>query len=201
MIVQCAPGDRRARLAALKRWVDDIDGHVYATVYLPDVVVKYRSQDPAKYGQDVKWELRPGDPGGTNPLGVVPVVPIMNAPTMRDGGQSDLKDCIPIQDALNKLLSDMLISSEYMAFPQRVLLGQQKPVESAVTGQPMTAAEMKAAGIDLHFSQSRLAWFESPTAKIAEFKAADLSTYVETPAAPHPRPDGEDADAAALRPR
>jgi hypothetical protein len=179
VIVQCAAGDRRTRLAALKRWVDELDGHVYATVYLPDVVVKYRSQDPAKYGQDVKWELRPADPGGPNPLGVVPVVPLRNAPTMRGGGQSDLKDCIPIQDALNKLLSDMLISSEYIAFPQRVLLGQSRPVNPQ-TGQPMTAAEMKAAGMDLDFSQARLAWFESPDAKVAQWDAADLKTYVES---------------------
>jgi hypothetical protein len=42
-IVATAAGNRRQRLAGLKRWVDDADGHVYANVFLPDAVAKFRS--------------------------------------------------------------------------------------------------------------------------------------------------------------
>jgi hypothetical protein len=95
---------------------------------------------------------------------------LRNAPTMLGGGQSDLKDVIPIQDALNKLLSDALIGSEYQAFPQRVLMGVEVP-KDPITGEPVQAAQLQA-------SQSRLWTFASPDAKVAEFKAADLAAYV-----------------------
>jgi hypothetical protein len=87
---------------------------------------------------------------------------------MLGGGQSDLKVVIPIQDALNKLLSDMLIGAEYQAFPQRVLLGVEIP-KDPIDRQPMPAAQLQA-------SQSRLWAFGNPDAKVAEFKAADLSS-------------------------
>ena len=35
--------NRRKRLAAIKRWVDELDGYAYAYLYLPDVVYRYRS--------------------------------------------------------------------------------------------------------------------------------------------------------------
>jgi hypothetical protein len=48
----------------------------------------------------------------------------------------------------------MLLTSEFMAFPQRVLLGIEIP-KDPVTGQPITAAQLQAA-------QSRLWAFNSP---------------------------------------
>ena len=41
-VVEVAPKDRRERVAALKRWVDD-EGHLVAYLHLPDAVFKYRS--------------------------------------------------------------------------------------------------------------------------------------------------------------
>lgn len=170
MIVACAPGDRRTRVAALKKWVDD-DGYVYATLYLPDYIFKYRSQQKASTGRKIAWQRRPGDEGGVNPLGVVPVVPLRNSPTPMGGGTSDLKVAMPIQDVVTKLLIDMVLTSEFMAFPQRVLLGVEVP-KDPVTGQPIRAAQLQAA-------RSRLWAFEGENAKVAEFKAADLTNYVE----------------------
>jgi hypothetical protein len=168
-IVACAPGDSRRRLAALKKWVDD-DGYIYANVYLPDGIAKFRSVEKARAGQRVQWARRQDDPGGAHDLGEVPVIPIRNNPSMLRGGRSDIAVGIPIQDALNKLLSDMLIGSEYQAFPQRVLLGVEIPADPA-TGQPVTAAQLQA-------SQSRLWAFANPDAKVAEFNAANLDNYV-----------------------
>jgi hypothetical protein len=168
-IVACAAGDRRQRLAALKKWVDE-DGFLYANVYLPDGIAKYRSQNKARAGARIDWQRRVDDPGGAHDLGTVPMIPIRNAPSMTRGGRSDLLVALPIQDALNKLLSDMLIGSEFQAFPQRVLLGVEIP-KDPTTGQPITAAQMQA-------SQSRLWAFGDKDAKVAEFRAADLDNYV-----------------------
>lgn len=173
MIVATAPGKRRERLAALKKWTDENDGYVYATLYLPDYVLKYRSAEKAKNGRRVQWRRRDDDPGGPNPLRAVPVIPLVNMPNRYGHGTSDLQVGYPIQDALNKLLADMLLTSEFMAFPQRVLLGVQVP-KDPVTGQPIAAAQLQAA-------RSRLWAFESGAngdPKVAEFSPADLANYV-----------------------
>jgi hypothetical protein len=168
-IVACDPANRRRRLAALKKWVGE-DGFVYANVYLPDEVYKYKSQRKAQAGQRVEWARRQDDPGGPNTLREVPGIPIPNAPSLLQGGVSDLKVAEPVQDAVNKLLADMLIGAEYQAFPQRVLLGLQLPTDPQ-TGQPTRAAQLQA-------SQQRVWTIPNPDGKIAEFRAADLDNYV-----------------------
>lgn len=165
-----APGNRRLRLAALKKWLDD-DGYAYATLYLPDQLHKWRSQEKVKqHGAStrIQWVRRGDDPGGANPLGVVPMVPIYNRPSMLGGGQSDLEPAIPLQDGINKTLADMLVASEFGAFPQRVLTGLELPATDPTTGK---STELKA-------SASRVWTFGNPDIKVSELSAADLSNYV-----------------------
>jgi hypothetical protein len=169
MIVACAGGNRRRRIAALKRWTGE-DGYGYANVYLPNQIVKYKSARKLDGGK-ASWDVRRDDPGGTNPLGVVPVIPVRNAPTMLRGGASDLITALPLQDAINKLLSDMLIGSEYQAFPQRVLIGAEIP-KDPTTGAPLRAAELAA-------SQSRLTVIENADGKVDQWDAASLDNYVK----------------------
>jgi hypothetical protein len=174
VIVALSPGDRRTRLAALKKWTDE-DGFVYATLYLPQWIYKYRSAEKAKAGKRIQWVRRPDDDGGANPLGVVPIIPLVNAPDRYGRGVSDLKVAMPIQDGINKLLSDMLLTSEFMAFPQRVLLGIEIPKDPA-TGQPISAAQLQSA-------RSRLWAFEGTAESghapdVKEFSSADLTNYV-----------------------
>jgi len=171
VIVAHSPGNRRVRLAALKKWLDE-DGFAYANVYLPAWVAKYRSAEPlssrgARTGGRINWTPIEG---GVNPLGAVPVVTVPNLPTMMGGGQSDIAPVRSDQNAINKLRADMLIGSEYQSFPQRVLLGVEVPRDA--NGQPIRAAQLQA-------SKSRLWAFSSPDAKIAEFSAADLGHYVK----------------------
>lgn len=191
VIVATDPGDRSRRLAALKRWMDD-DGWVLATVYLPEAIYKFRSTkrweggrwaDPAPgerapaaerlarrlegswRGTSVEWVER--EPGMRNPLGTVPVVPIRNRPRMLTDGVSELAKLTPIQDAINKLTSDLLIASEFAAFRQRWATGIEIPHDS--NGNPVEPFE---AAID------RLWATESETSKFGEFSASDLGNYV-----------------------
>lgn len=172
MIVECEAGDRRARIAALKKWRDD-DGYEFATLYLPNQIVKWQTKEPNKYptGSDIgrNWVERAGDPGGDNPFGVVPVIPLENNPTMLGGGRSDLMPAIPLQDAINKELADMLVASEFGAFIQRWATGIQVDTDSE--GVPTSSTELKAA-------VSRLWTSESETAKFGQFAATDLNNYV-----------------------
>jgi len=170
-IVACDPGNRRHRLAGLKRWQGD-DGKLYATLYLPDVVLKFETAQPmiAGTGLDIDWTSRRDGPDVSNPLGVVPVIPLTNAPTILGGGQSDLKPAIPIQNAINKLCTDMLVASEFGAFRQRVLTGVEIPRDPE-TGRPLGRSEIVAA-------MSRLWTFESTDAKVYDLNPTDLSNFV-----------------------
>jgi hypothetical protein len=173
VIVAHVPGDRRRRMAAFKKWIGE-DGYAYCTLYLPDFIYKWESSKPLDDGGVIKgqidWVERMGDPGGRNTLGVVPVIPLPNSPSMLYGGRSDLADIIDLQDAINKVLSDMMIGSEYQAFPQRVLTGVEIPRDE--NGQPLRAAALKAA-------HDRVWTFSNDNARVHEFSAADLKNYIE----------------------
>lgn len=166
VIVACAPGDRTNRLAALKKWGDE--DFIYANVYLPNGVFKYRTTQRQLRLEiaDKRWETI-GRVG--NPLGEVPIVPVPNNPSMIHGGRSDLGGgVLRIQDAINKLLADMLIGSEYQAYPQRVLLGVDVPRDE--NGDPIKNADLQAA-------MSRVWFFQNESAKAFEFSSADLNNF------------------------
>jgi hypothetical protein len=183
VVVAHMPGDRRQRLAALKKWIGS-DGHAYANVYLPDQVVKYRSKsaqtDPGytlsgQTGKDAPasdgWEPRIDDPGGRHNFGVVPVVPLYNNPGMLCDGTSDLRVSIPLTNAINKQVLDMMVASEFAAFPQRVLIGVELP-KDPITQQPLASTELRA-----HIS--RLWNLEDSSARVEQLAAADLNNYVK----------------------
>src|SRR5690606_30803740 len=138
MIVAHAPDDRRERLAALKRW-SGRDGRCYATVYTPTHVYKFQTAEPVRdvaSPMEVEWVPREGVRAvEEHGLGVVPVVPIYNEPTMLGEGRSDLDLVIPIQDAVNKLVMDMIVASEFAAFKQRFATGIEIPTDE--DGQPL----------------------------------------------------------------
>ena len=176
VIVEHDPADRATRLAALKHYVD-ARGNVIDVVYEPNRITSFKLDRYASVPlRHPGFYLPPSvSLGGEvtsvtpNPLGVVPVVPIENNPDMLTGGVSDLRPAISLNDAANKFFSDMLIGSEYQAFPQRVLTGVEVP-EDPQTGEPIT---------DIEMAVSRLMVFPAPDAKAHSFDAADLGNYVQ----------------------
>jgi len=174
MIVVTDPGDRDSRLAALKRWKGD-DGHAYCTLYLPDVVLRFESSErldsSSVLTQGIEWVPRSDSPAEVpNPLGVVPVIPLENKPGLLGQAHSDLEPAIPLQNAVNKLCTDLVVASEYGAFRQRVVTGVEVPKDTD-TGQPLAAAEMKAA-------MSRLWTFKPADARVTDLPATDLQNFV-----------------------
>jgi Phage portal protein, SPP1 Gp6-like len=178
VVVATDPGDRRKRRAALKRWVGD-DGYVYVTLYLPDSVLKFESKEPlvgdlrnaAYAASQIEWVERNGGGFTTNELGVVPVIPLENKPGLLGGGHSDLEPAIPIQNAVNKLCTDMIVASEYGAFPARVLTGVEVPRDPETNRPIYTGDELKMA-------LSRFLALEDPSAGAISLPAADLANYV-----------------------
>lgn len=165
VIVAHAPGNRRVRLAALKKWRED-DGWMRANVYLPDRVVKFRaSADPytPEYPSDQKkWEQIGSEP---NSLGDVPIVPMPNNPSMLRGGRSDLAGGpVSLQDMIEKTVADLAVGSEYHGLPQRVIMGVEPPRNPA-TGRVIQDADL---------NKSRVWYFNSKDARAHEFSQADL---------------------------
>lgn len=176
VIVGRKAGSRRDRAAALKKWQDE-SGRIYATVYLPSAVYKFQSAEPVDRLSttdlwEIRWEPRDGvDFRTNNPLGVVPVVPLHNNPTLLGDGRSDLEQVIPVQDAVNKLVTDMLVASEFAAFRQRWATGLEVPADPE-TGEPVPDNKFLA-------SVARVWAVEDPEARFGEFEASDLGNYVK----------------------
>lgn len=179
MIVARAKGNRRNRLAALKRWVDD-SGYIFATLYLPDEVYKFRSRSKTTNGSAVnysgiRWVEREriitGDDAWPikNPLGVVPVVPMTNQTRIDGSGVSEIENIIPMQDAINKLGTDMLVASEFVAWPQRGIMGIEVP-KDPITGEPIGQIEV---------SMTRFFTSKTKDAKFEEFSQADFSNHIK----------------------
>lgn len=174
-IVEFEAGSRCNRAAAIKRFVND-DGYLWATLYLPDGLYKFMSKRPfdslVAAGQ-IEWQQREID-GEMWPLpnpmkGEVPVVPLMNDPRLLTGGVSELVDAIPLQDAINKTILDMLVASEFAAAPQRYAVGFQPPKDE--NGQPLPVFEKLV---------NRLWVSSNKDTTFGQFPQADLAPYVKT---------------------
>lgn len=158
MVVSYVPGNRRMIRAALKRIVDEW-GDVHATLYTS----KHAFMSTFKEGHG--W----GEPKeAPNPLGVVPVIPLLTRPRLNGKPRSELERVIPIQDAINKVMMDALIASEMGAFPMRWATGL--PLEEDENGNPKPPPFEVALDKMMHS--------EDPDTKFGQFQVADLSNYV-----------------------
>jgi len=167
VVVAFEPGNRKRRIAALKKWRDD-DGF-HATLFTENFVYKFDKDDRDVNG-DWKPALTTSEPWPLpNPMGEVPVVPLTNRASLTSHyGVSEFLNAIPIQDAVNKLVADMLIASEYISFPQRYVTGMEIPIDEN-TGRPIAP---------FNIASDRLLVAEDPAAKFGSLAAGDLQNYV-----------------------
>ena len=104
------------------KWWDSDDG-CHLLLYYPDRLERYlaagkmmsdlRTQDGAN-----AFRLEP-DGISANPFGVIPVFHFRNSLRSHE---SDLKNVTEIQDAINKLFCDMMVTAEFSAFPARYVI-------------------------------------------------------------------------------
>jgi hypothetical protein len=100
-------------------------------------------------------------------LGVVPLVPLINRPRLDQSGESELEKVIPLQDAINTLAMNELVTSERAAIPQKWATGIEIPMD------PETGAAVGAFQPDV----DRIISTPAPDAKFGQFEAADLKTF------------------------
>lgn len=184
-IVGYYPGSRR-RMAALKTWADDTNE--YATLYTVDECWKFvRPRTQTNSGLyvstfgDGKWMPREvdGEPWPlTHTLGAVPMVEIPNRKRLRAEPTSDLSSVVPMQDAVNLLWSHLITASDFAAFPQRVVLGAEQPVQPVYDPETGTVIGERPVPIE-RFREGRIAWLSDENAKIDEWGAANLENYTK----------------------
>jgi hypothetical protein len=155
---------------AAKIWIEG--KRIRATLYYADHIERWATPEKSIYN---------GLPPSANPFepldedwytphdyGVVPVVPFVNNPSEDGIGRSELDDVIPLQDALNIAMADMLVAMEFAAYPQRWAVGLIE-TRDPVTGKntsPLTA------GIE------RLWTSDDPNTKFGQFDVADMKNFV-----------------------
>lgn len=164
-VVLLDPAQPSKRIAGLRTWVDDAEKMERAIVYTPETVEWYE-RNPNSGSS----EWTPAEGTGANPLGIVPLIPLANNPGLLDRqGRSDLAHVIPVQDAVNKLVADMMIASEYAAFRQRWATGIEVPGLDPETGQQKIGPFVQAV--------DRMMGTEKENARFGSFDVTDLSNY------------------------
>jgi len=157
-------------LYAVKHWrveAENPDDAGYVrrlNVYYPDRIEKYVSDertdggdwDPYTDEAEPRWPIPWMHVDGT-PLGV-PVIAFRNAPQDYRYGVSELKNVIPLQNALNKALIDLMGAADGAAF--RVFVG---------TGSDWANATI---------SPGTILWSESPEARLVAIEPGDLAPII-----------------------
>lgn len=173
-IVECHPKRHRDRRAGLRVYRDEW-GYDHAELFLPDMVHMFRTAQPRADmnivdAANTGWQTEGTMP---NPLGVVPVIPLQNRPRTRHSrhgviAQSEIRSIIPLQDAVNKLIADMLVGSDKQALPARWATGLEVPTDPQ-TNQPVKP-QVDTASLLIN---------ESPEGSFGVFPAADLRNFTQ----------------------
>lgn len=118
-----AENPRQMRFAA-KWWA--VDGGIRLTLYYADRLEYYAAAREFKGGETPTakaFEPYPAGPGETavaeNPYATIPV---FHFRSNRRRVKSQLANVVEVQDAVNKLLADMMVAAEFGAFPQRYVI-------------------------------------------------------------------------------
>lgn len=168
-IVEYAPGDHTRRAAGLKMWVDDWTGGLAVNLYLPTEIHYFAwKKNPERSSGAEGWYPRRAPAG--NPLGVVPLLPLINQPDLNSDGVSEIDDLIPVQDRINESLLNRQVAEHLSAFRQKWATGLEIPTDDE-TGLPIQP--YKAAIDSIWLSAD-------PGAKFGQFDAVELDNYHKT---------------------
>jgi hypothetical protein len=160
--------DSKTTLRAAKVWYDLQLGRWRVNVYLPDRILKYAQKNTSDTlaEKDTAFGLVQTMP---NQYGQVPMFHFPNK-VVRRYGVSELRDVLPLQNALNKSVMDMLIAMEFASFKQRYIIGLDVEIDPE-TGQP-TDPTYRNFGVD------RIMAIPDLEAKVGQFDATDLSQFL-----------------------
>jgi len=165
------PEHRRKIARGTKRFLD-LEGNVHLNIYTPEWIYKFQNtvgHDPQRLAlMEMNGETLDILPSGwaqvekiKNPYDIVPIFHFRNRTGVGTHGLSELKSVIPVQNAVNKMLMDLMVGSEFGSFRQKWIAGGGVPKNAdGTTG-------WRAGG-------SRVWHTTDPDAKFGEFGQIDL---------------------------
>jgi len=103
---------------ACKWWHDEGAGSYFITLYYEDRLEYYEAK-AKNTPTSVNAFHAAETPTADNPYGVIPVFHLQ---TNRRNSGSELTNILTLQDAVNKLLADMMVAAEFGAFRQRYVI-------------------------------------------------------------------------------
>lgn len=150
------------------------DNRIRGNLYYADRIEKHVTRSPNPNGLPEKdssfirfktegesWPLK-------NEYGAVPVFHFANNAGVGQMGSSELAPVVPLQDALNKSVLDMMIAMEFAAFRQRWATGIELSLDK--DGKPVSPFIPGA---------ERLWTVEDTEASFGEFEAAELEGFLK----------------------
>lgn len=148
------------------------DKRIRLRLYFRDRIETYVTQNRAEGGLPDRASLFvpylvEGEPWPIpNPYDKVPVFHFGNRVSIGMLGCSELKEAMPLQDALNKSIADMLVAGEFYAVPQRWVTGLE---DEDVIKDARRRFAIASGGL----------WATTDEkAKFGEFSAADISKFI-----------------------
>lgn len=146
------------------KWWQGADGKYRLTLYYPDRLEYYIATKDAKSIKSAKDFVPMEPPSAPNPFGIVPVFHLRRErrkvkPELDSG-------VISVQNAINKLFADMMVSAEFGAFRQRWI------ISNADTGN-LKNAPWEIWSIPAGDGQGQ-------QTQVGEFSETSLSLYLET---------------------
>lgn len=156
-----------------KLWTQD-DKRLRLTLYYANRIEKYvtapraGSQTPPTSRAFAPYQV-PGEAWPLpNPYERPPIFHFANNARIGKLGRSELHDVLPLQDALNKSVCDMLVNMEFAAFKQRWATGVEI-VYDPKTGKPINRFEPGPGSI----------WaVDDPDGRFGQFDATDLNQFL-----------------------
>lgn len=172
--------ETREPLYALKTWRDG--DYQYATLYSADFVYKYERKSTKYYGAESfhdGWVSRDVDGEAwpmKNPMGILPIVEVLNRPTLGGVSTSDIEVVADLQDSINAMWTYLLAAADYASMPARVIMGGESPQQQIVDSDGADAGELP---VDMDaLSKGRMLWL-SGDASVGQWDSADLSAFSE----------------------
>ncbi|WP_299051586.1 phage portal protein [uncultured Nocardioides sp.] len=172
------PGTGEIR-AAVKRWTrPDVERPELsvdvAVLYLPNEIIRFES-NPSTAPEAGAWNRVNTIP---NPLGFVPVVQFKNSERLSDEhGISEMRDVIPMTDGLTKIMSDVMVTSEYYARPRRWATGIELEDNEDFDNDKPESAENPSVKSPFP-ENSEAPWTsESELTKFGNFETANMNGY------------------------
>lgn len=159
-------------VAAVKRWCNTVHGksETWAVMYEKDRITRWRSDHidaTASFSLVSVIE---------NPLDWVPVVQLKNTSRLLDDfGSSEIDDLIPLVDALNKVLADMMVTSEFVGRPRRWATGIELVQQDVLDDEGNPTGEVET--VSPVPEGDRLVTAENEQSKFGQLAAADLAGY------------------------